>query len=286
MTRRGVLAPALGALAAACSPLGALNALAPRDPGGRRVARGLAYGDHPRQRLDVHTPVAGQGGAGLPVLVFYYGGGWDSGSRGLYGWVAQALAARGFVVATPDYRLSPEVHFPRFVEDAAAAAARAGEVARQYGGDPERLGVIGHSAGAHLALMIALDRRYMAAAGAPGLIKAAAGLAGPYEFLPFDVAASRNAFGRAPDPSQTQPITFARGDAPPVWLGHGVEDRVVHAEDATLLHAALQAAGGRSELKLYPGLSHVDLIAPFSPLFRGKAPVLDDVAAFFGRELA
>lgn len=286
MTRRGIFAPALAALTAACSPLGALNALAPRDPGVRRVAKDVAYGDGPRRKLDIYAPAtAGQGGAPLPMLVFLYGGGWDSGSKTLYAWAAQALAARGFVVAVPDYRLSPEVHFPLFVEDAAVATAKAAEVAGTYGGNPDRLGVLGHSAGAHLALMIALDRRYMVAAGRPDLIKAAAGLAGPYEFLPFDVASSQNAFGRAPDARQTQPITFARADGPPVWLGHGTDDVVVHAEDTTLLHEAIQRAGGRSEFKLYPGLNHVDLIAPFSPLFRGKAPVLTDVTDFFRRQL-
>lgn len=285
MTRRGLFAPALGLIAAACSPLSLFNALGPRDRGARRVARDIAYGDHPRQRLDIHAP-AEAGERPWPVLVFFYGGGWDSGDKGQYGWAAQALAARGFLVATADYRLVPGIQFPAFIEDAAAATATVGRVAGEYGGDPARLGVIGHSAGAHLALMIALDRRYMAATGAPPeLIKAAAGLAGPYDFLPFDVPASVNAFGRAPDPTLTQPVTFARADAPPLWLGHGTEDAVVHAEDSTILCARMQAVGGRCEAKLYPGLNHPDLIATFSPLFRDKAPVLDDVTAFLRREL-
>lgn len=284
MTRRGLFAPALGALAAACSPLGLLNAAGPRDRGARRVARSVAYGSGPRQAMDVFAPDLAPGET-APVLVFFYGGGWDSGSRGLYGWAAQALAAQGFVVVMPDYRLAPDALFPIFIEDAAAATTRAAEIAPHHGGDPERLGVIGHSAGAHLAMMITLDRRYMAAVGRPDLIRAAAGLAGPYEFLPFDVPASIQAFGRAPDPLMTQPITFARADAPPLWLGHGTEDVVVHAEDTTLLNDRMHAVGGRSEAKLYPGLNHADLIAVFSPLFRDKAPVLADVAAFLHREL-
>ncbi len=158
-------------------------------------------------------------------------------------------------------------------------------VAAQYGGDPDRLGVIGHSAGAHLAMMITLDQRYMAAVGQPGLIKAAAGLAGPYDFLPFDVASSINAFGQAPDPEQTQPLHFARAGAPPLWLGHGTADVIVHDEDTVLLEARMRALGGRCEAKLYPGLSHEDLIATFSPLFRKKAPVLADVSAFLHRAL-
>jgi len=284
MTRRGLFAPALGFIAAACSPLAMLNTLGPRDRGVRRVAADVAYGDDPRQKLDILAPVV-RGERPWPVLVFFYGGGWDSGDRRLYAWAAQALAARGFLVAVADYRLVPQVHFPAFIEDAAAATVRTAAVAASYGGDPARLGVIGHSAGAHLAMMIALDRRYMAAAGAPDLIKAAAGLAGPYDFLPFDVPASVNAFGRVPDPTLTQPVTFARADAPPLWLGHGTDDVVVHAEDTTILCDRMKAVGGRCEAKLYPGLNHVDLIATFSPLFRKKAPVLDDVTAFLHREL-
>ncbi|WP_298159356.1 alpha/beta hydrolase [Brevundimonas sp.] len=289
MTRRGLFAPALGAVvasvAAACSPLGVLNAVGPRDPGVRRVARDLDYGEDPRQRFDIYAPGSAGRGSPLPVLVFFYGGGWDSGSKDLYGWAAQALAARGFVVAIADYRLVPEVLFPDFIEDAAAATARVAEVAAQYSGDPARLGVLGHSAGAHLAMMITLDRRYMAAVGQPDLIKAAAGLAGPYDFLPFDVASSINAFGQAPDPEQTQPLHFARADAPPLWLGHGTADVIVHEEDTRLLEARMLELGGRCEAKLYPGLSHEDLIATFSPLFRKKAPVLADVSGFFHHRL-
>lgn len=284
MTRRGLFVPVLGALAAACSPLALLNGLGPRDGGVRRVAKGLRYGPDARQTMDVFTPTA-PAESPRPMLVFFYGGGWDSGSREVYGWAAQALAAQGFVVFVPDYRIVPEVHFPAFIQDAAAATAEAGKLAAQYGGDPARLGVIGHSAGAHLAMMIALDRRYMAGVEAPGLIRAAAGLAGPYDFLPFDVPASINAFGRVADPTLTQPVSFVRADAPPLWLGHGTDDDVVHAEDTTILCDRMRAVGGRCEAKLYPGLNHADLIATFSPLFRKKAPVLADVSAFLHREL-
>jgi len=285
MTRRGILAATLGSLAAACSPLGMLNTLGPRDRGVGRVARDLAYGDDPRQKFDLYGPSWTPGQPTLPVIVFFYGGGWDSGSRTQYGWAAQALAAKGFLVALPDYRVVPQVVFPAFIQDAAQATAKVAEVVGQYGGDPARLGVAGHSAGAHLAMMITLDRRYMAAVDQPNLIKAAAGLAGPYEFLPFDVPASINAFGRAPDPTLTQPVTFVRADAPPLWLGHGTDDTVVHDDDTIILNDRMHAVGGRSEAKLYPGLNHADLIATFSPLFRKKAPVLDDVSAFFHREL-
>lgn len=283
MSRRGLFAPLIAGLAAACSPLTMLNNLGPRDRGVRRVARDLRYAEGPRGTFDLFAPVDTK--SPLPVVVFFYGGGWDSGTKADYGWAAQALAAQGFLVTLPDYRIVPEVRFPTFIEDAAAATAKVAEVAREYGGDPERLGVSGHSAGAHLALMIALDNRYMAAAGKPDLIRAAAGLSGPYDFLPFDVAASINAFGQAPDPAQTQPVTFVRADGPPLWLGHGERDTVVHAEDSTILADRMRAVGGRAEAVIYPRLNHADTIAVFSPLFRSKAPVLADMAAFLHRAL-
>ena len=282
LTRR-LFAVAAAASAAACSPLGMMNALSPRDRTARRVAQDLAYGTDPRQRLDLYAPTDGHA---WPIVVFFHGGGWDSGSKDLYGWAAQALAAQGFLVAAPSYRLVPDVHFPAFVEDAAAATAQAQRLAADYGGDPQQLGVVGHSAGAHLALMIALDRHYMDQAGASDAIRATVGLSGPYEFLPFDVAASINAFGQWPRPDETQPIHYARGDAPPVWLAHGVRDVTVHAEDSEHLSAAIQRAGGRAELTLYPELDHAGVLAAFSPMFRGQAPVLSDCANFLRRTLS
>jgi acetyl esterase/lipase len=283
MSRRAFLSLAAGGLAAACSPLGLLNATSPGEGGVRRIARDLRYGSDPRQALDLYAP----GGRmnPLPVVVFFYGGSWNSGSKDLYGWAARALAAQGFLVALPDSRLVPDVHFPAFVEDAAAATARVVEVAAEHGGDPGRLAVAGHSAGAYLALMIALDRRYMASAGQADRIRAAAGLSGPYDFLPFDVPASRDAFGRAPDPTLTQPVAFARGDAPPLWLAHGAADTTVEPVDSTILAERVRAAGGRAEARLYPDLNHADTIATFSPFFRRKAPVLADLSAFLHREL-
>lgn len=287
MTRRlfgtAALAGLASSLAVACSPLGVMNALSPRDRTARRVARDIAYGDDPRQGLDLYAP---DGEGPWPVVVLFYGGGWDSGSKDLYGWAAQALASQGFLVALPDYRIVPEVHFPAFVEDATAAVVHVRRIAGDHGGDPDRLGVAGHSAGAHLALMVTLDERYLATAGAPGAIRAAAGLSGPYEFLPFDVAASINAFGQWPRPEETQPITYARSDAPPVWLAHGVRDVTVHAEDSELLAAAIEAVGGQAELKLYPELDHAATLAAFSPLFRRRAPVLADLTTFLRRTLA
>ncbi len=180
MTRRTLLASLSAlALAAGCSrldTLNGLNAVTPGDGGVVRRVDGAAYGSDPRQKLDVYAP----DGAATPrpVIVFFYGGGWNSGYRGGYAFVARALAARGFVVVVPDYRLVPQVRFPAFVEDAAAAVRWTVAHVGDYGGDPARIAVAGHSAGAHIALLLTLDRGYLARAGAAGAIKAAVGLAG------------------------------------------------------------------------------------------------------------
>jgi len=281
ITRRLTVA-ALAGLVSACSPLGAMNALAPRDRGARRVGRDLIYGPDARQRFDLYAPTeAGD----WPVVVFFHGGGWDSGSKDLYGWVGQAIAANGFLAAVPSYRLVPQVVFPTFVEDAARATAAVAQLAGGYGGRSDRLAVMGHSAGAHLALMITLDRRYMAGLGQGDLIRAAVGLSGPYDFLPLDVPASINAFGTWAHPDQTQPIHYARGDAPTIWLGHGRRDVTVHAEDSERLAQTVLEAGGRAELALYPDLDHAGTIACFSPLLRGQARVLSDCTNFLRRTL-
>jgi len=266
-------------MTSACSPLALFNRFSPKDAAGRLEARDISFGPDPRQRLDIYRP--GRMSAPAPVLVFFHGGGWDSGSKDLYRWVGRALAAQGFVVVVPDYRLVPQVRFPTFVEDGAAAVAKAREVAAVHGGDPQRLLLAGHSAGAYIAMMLALDAAYLGRAGVDrAFVRAAAGLAGPYDFYPFDVPASVAAFGQAPDPLATQPIHFARGDAPSLFLGHGGKDTVVRVRNSTALADAVRAKGGEADFKLYRDLDHVDIVLALSRPFRGKAPVLDDVAGF------
>lgn len=263
------------------SSLALFNALTPKDGAGRLVKRGLSYGPHRRHRLDLYAPRR-TGTKLSPLLVFFYGGGWNSGTRSLYGWVGRAFAARGLGTAIPDYRLVPEAHFPEFLEDAALAVAEARKAAPKVAADPDRILLAGQSAGAYLAIMLALDRRYLERAGVdPDFVRAAAGLAGPYDFHPFDVPASINAFGRAPDPLETQPVTFARADAPPLFLGHGSKDHTVRLANSAALARAVQEKGGKAELRVYPGLGHADTALALSVPFRRRAPVLDDVMAFF-----
>jgi acetyl esterase/lipase len=278
-----VLAVALGAFYILVAPprqLDLVDSIWPGGGGTRRVAHDIAYGGEPRQKLDIYDN--GQAGSRpKPVLVFFYGGGWHGGDKDHYGFAARAYAERGFLVVLPDYRLVPDVHFPAFLQDSAAAIAWAWRNAARFGGDPDRIVTAGHSAGAYNAIMPALDRRWLAAQGAPGdVIKAAAGLAGPYDFHPFDKPNSINAMGRYPRPLETQPIRFVRSDAPPLWLGHGTADTSVRVRNSRNLAAALKAAGAPVALREYPGASHNDLIMAVSRPLRTRLPVLDESSRF------
>ncbi len=280
-----VVALAAGALYAHSPARGldVINNLFPGDSGVERVVSAVRFEPGARGLLDVWTQTASASAAtSKPVLVFFYGGGWADGSRLDYGFVARAYAARGYVVVLPDYRLVPQVRFPAFLQDAAAAVAWTHANIARYGGDPNRIAVAGHSAGGYLAVMLALDGQYLRAAGAdPSVIKAAVGLAGPYDFYPFDKRRSIDAMGRAPDPLATQPITFARADAPPLLLITGTADTEVRPRNAINLAARQQALGSTTtRLRQYQGLDHNDLIMAVSKPFRSKAPLLEESLAF------
>jgi acetyl esterase/lipase len=268
---------ALAGLFVACAPLRAFNTLVPHDGGVRKVASDVAYGEGPRRRLDVFSP----GAANAPVIVFFYGGGWNSGSKADYSFAADALASCGFLTVLPDYRLVPEARFPSFIEDAAAAVRWTHDNAARFGGDPGRIVLAGHSAGAYIAAMLALDQSYLAAAGAPmSAIKGMAGISGPYDFYPFDVKASIDAFGQAPDPAMTQPVSFVRKDAPPLLLLHGDKDTTVRPRNTISLAAKLRAVGAPVETKFYEGVTHVTPLLALSPALRGKASTRADICAF------
>jgi acetyl esterase/lipase len=284
MTRRRALlwslaaAAMLAAMALMLDPLGSFNALMPKDRASARVAEGVAFGAGDRLRLDVYAPRAAAAGK-RPVILFFYGGSWNSGRRQGYAFAARALAARGFVVVVPDYRLAPEARYPDFLQDCAAAVRWARLHARAYGGDGERIVLTGHSAGAYNAAMLALDPSLL---GADRIaVRGFAGLAGPYDFLPLDDGATIAAFGAWPRPAETQPIRYAAvPGAPPVLLLHGDGDSRVKPRNSRKLARLLRAAGSDVRLKLYPGLGHVGILAALAMPFRRQAPVLADVSAF------
>jgi acetyl esterase/lipase len=215
------------------------------------------------------------------VAVFFYGGSWDSGRRQDYGWVGRALAAQGFLTVVPDYRLYPAVRFPGFVEDGALAVRWAVDHAGPLGGDPGRIVLIGHSAGAYSAAMLALDDLYLKAAGVdPKVVRAFAGLSGPYDFLPLDGPVTRRTFGAFPDLPATQPAVYVRADSPPAFLATGDGDTTVRPRNTRILAAALRTKGVAVEERHYPGLNHADTVLALSRPFRGKAPVLSEMTAF------
>jgi acetyl esterase/lipase len=267
------------ALLSACSPLGLLNAFTPADAGSHLAASGIAYGPDERHRLDIYIPEQGTGRA--PVMIFLYGGGWNSGKRADYGFVGHAFAAQGFVTVIPDYRLVPQVRFPAFVEDGALALRWVRDHIAPYGGDPTGIALSGHSAGAYNAMMLALDRRFLARAGLPpSFIRSVTGLAGPYDFLPLDDPRSIAAFGDYARPAETQPVSFASGRAPRVFLASGDQDETVRPRNSTSLAAKLRTAGAIVELRIYPGLGHAGILLALNAGFRDRAPVLTDIVRF------
>lgn len=281
MNRRSLLLAAAFPALAACSPsLGTFDAFAPRDRGVRRIVSDAAYGAEERQRLDVYAPTE-RTNERLPVLIFFYGGSWRSGEKDDYEWLGAALAAQGFVVVVPNYRLVPDVVFPAFLQDCASAVRWTQDNVSDHGGDSERLVLCGHSAGAYNAIMVALAAEYLSAAGVDARrIRGAIGLAGPYDFLPFDVDATRDAFGSASDAAQTQPITFARADAPPLLLLWGEDDDTVGRRNIEGLERVQRSAQARIETKIYPNVDHIAILLAISRPFRDRAPVLDDIATF------
>jgi acetyl esterase/lipase len=278
MTRRAGLVALGGAVVSACSPLSLFATFAPKDAA-RTRERGVAYGPLERQALDVYAPRHSTGPA--PVAVFFYGGSWDTGRRQDYGWVGRALAAQGFLAIVPDYRLYPAVRYPGFVEDGALAVRWAVEHARALGGDPDRIVLVGHSAGAYNAAMLALDDRWLKAAGVdPKVVRAFAGLSGPYDFLPLDGPITRRTFGEFPDLPATQPGAYARPGSPPAFLATGDGDTTVRPRNTRILAAALRAQGVTVEERHYAGLNHADTVLALSRPFRAKAPVLAEMTGF------
>jgi acetyl esterase/lipase len=274
--RLGALLGACIALAG-CSPFVFLNAAAPDDGVSRQA--GIAYGPLPRQKLDVYVP-GDRAPRPVPAVVFFYGGGWEKGNREEYRFVGAALASRGVMTLVADYRVYPQVVFPEFVQDAALAVKWAQDHVAQSGGDPKRLFLMGHSAGAHIAAMLALNGQYLLEAGAdPGAIAGLIGLAGPYDFLPLKSATLKKIFGD-PAPRATQPIDFVSGQAPPTLLINGSADTTVNPGNSTRLAAALKAAGRPVEHRVYPDIGHARIVAGFSAPLSNGVPVTDDVLHF------
>jgi acetyl esterase/lipase len=269
------------------------------------------FGPHPSHRLDVYAP-SRSSGTGRPLIVFWHGGRWSAGDKSEYRFVGAGLAERGYITVVPNYRHYPEVKMPGFMEDAARAVVWAARHAAEYGADPGRLYIMGHSAGAHLAALVALNREYFrrldgamiepGAVGRAGLDPAAVGravsegvapggivpriagvigLSGPYDFLPLREADVQDMFGPPPLYPESQPINYVREDAPPMLLIHGLRDRLVSPDNSRSLARSLEAQGVPVTLKLYD-VGHADTVAALSLPARRRAATLEDIAAFVG----
>ena len=249
-------------------------------PGGIEVRHDLAYGPGPRGKLDVYLPR--RVGPDTPVAVFIYGGSWQSGDRSFYRFVGATLASRGIVTVIPDYRVYPRARYPDFLRDNALAVRFVKGHAGQWGADPARLFLVGHSAGAYNVAMLAVDRRWLAEVGLDPRrdLAGTVGLAGPYDFLPLRDEKLKIIFGPPDRRPDTQPINHVDGQAPPMLLLAGDKDSVVDPGNATRLAAAIAARGGEGEARIYPGVGHVGLITALLPPFRHRAPVLDAVVDF------
>lgn len=262
----------------ACSPVKLLNALTPDSTFDKTA--GIAYGDDPRQKLDVYVPRHALPDA--PVVVFFYGGSWNSGAREDYNFVGEALASRGIVAVVADYRLYPQVRYPLFLQDAARAVAWTKANIREFSGNPQRLYLMGHSSGGYNAAMLALDGDLLAAAGmSPKDLRGWIGLAGPYDFLPIENPAVRPVFFWPDSPPQSQPINHVSRDAPPALLIAASRDELVNPTRNTggLAHK-LRAAGVPVQDFYYSRPNHITLVATLSRPLRGLAPVLDQVVGF------
>jgi acetyl esterase/lipase len=243
----------------------------------------LAYGTDARQTLDVYCP---QGAQQAPVMMFWYGGSWQQGSKDYYRFVGQALARRGFVAILPDYRLAPDHPFPAFVEDAASAVRWARDHSEEFGGDPNRIYISGHSAGGHNALMLALDPRYLDAVGlAPSDLAGVVSLAGPTGLENLRGEALKGVFPRAIPDDAFSPLALVVRHAemePPILLMIGLDDNVIYASSVARLADAIRAGGGSVTVKAYAGIGHIGLMLGFAAPFEGNSRAADDLARFAG----
>jgi acetyl esterase/lipase len=264
-------------LVSGCSSAEFLVANAPADLS--RVERriDLSYGTNRRQNLDVYEP---RKAADLPVVIFWYGGSWIEGSKADYRFVGTELAQLGFVAVLPDYRLFPEVTFPLFDEDGARAVAWVQKHAKELGGDPKRIVLMGHSAGGHTAAFLAFNHAFLERFGADShSIVGFIGLSGTYTFVP-DSDVLRAAFPPPFTEKDWQPIRFVDAQSPPTLLLHGLADTEVMPQEAIDLRDALMQAKVRVELHLFPHRGHGATVAPFALVARWHTPVVKEVAEF------
>ena len=243
----------------------------------------VAYGEGPRQRYDVYHALDSLGRpltTPAPVVIFVHGGSWESGDKRGYAWVGEALAQLGFVAVLPNYGLMPGTRFPDFVEDVARAVTHARARVAEWGGDTARVVLMGHSAGAHLAALVAYDARYLAKQGTtPAILSGFVGLSGPYDFL-FDTPLLRRTFAGPPAREyDALPVHFVTPRSLRTLLVMGNDDRTVNPRNTRSLAAALRQAAVPVEELWVPG-THGVSVGAFARINRGESEIVRRIAAF------
>lgn len=237
------------------------------------IEKNISYGDLQRQKYDLYQPE--KISPETPILIFVYGGSWDSGEKSNYDFIGKTFAKEGFITIIPDYRLFPRVTFPAFVDDVALSFAT---VRQKF---PERkIFIAGHSAGAQIASLLTFDHSFLKkhSLSACHEIAGFIGLAGPYDFE-ITEAKFKKIFP-AETRSQTQAVNFASFKSSPSLLLHGAADTTVHAEDSKILKNKLEASGNLAELKIYPAVGHINIVASLAPFLGILAPTKGDMVEF------
>lgn len=271
-------------LSSACSPVKILNSLVPEN--GYQLVSAVEYGHHQRQKLDIYLPKnrSNQSANLIKVVIFYYGGNWDSGERADYKFVGEALSAQGYIVVIPDYRVYPEVLFPTLMKDPASVAKWVKVNIKRYGGDATKVFLAGHSAGAHIAVMMGVNPEYLAAESLqPNDFVGVVGLAGPYDFLPLQSERLKIIFGHESVRWKSQPVNFVDGKNPPLLLAVGKKDGTVWPRNAVNLANKIQEKHGLVELVTFNNYGHVDMVAKLAKPLRGDADLLKAIISFLNR---
>lgn len=270
------------AVSIACSPVKTLNALVPSSH--FELHTDIAYGSLPRQRLDVYLPKQHEINPKVskpPVVVFFYGGSWDSGDKADYKFAAEAFTSNGFIAVIPDYRIYPEVLFPAFMEDPAKASRWVKDHIQALGGDPDRIFLAGHSAGAHIAVMLALNEDYLAKEQLkPRDFRGTIGLAGPYDFLPLKSERLKVIFGPEQQRKKSQPIEYVNGQNQPMLLLVGLKDGTVGTHNTYNLAAKIKQKGGPVQVVEFPNYGHIDMVAKLAKPLRGDGELLKPIVEF------
>ncbi len=264
-----------------CTKVIFATANAPKVAFDGEIIHDIAYGSGQEQTLDIYVPESAKQGS-LPVVVFFHGGRWTFGNKQQYAFVGISLAKLGYIAVLPNTRLYPEVKFPTFVDDGAAAVAWVYKNIEQYGGN-QNLFISGHSSGAHIGALIVANDEYLSAEGLSNqIINAFAGMAGPYDFEP-KAKDLKDMFGPPSNYPNMAVTTFIEGNEPPMLLLYSKDDDTVHIRNLQKLRSKIQSENGIVKTIMYETGEHTGTVAAFSWANPSDLPVERDIDQFFNQ---